>query len=96
MQSVCKAGTIGIIGVYPQTARSFPIGQAMNRNLTINMGNCNHRKYIPRLVDLVRSGTVDPVTVLTQVAPMSDVISAYKQFDQRAPGWTKVELMPAA
>ncbi len=96
VQAVCKAGTIGIIGVYPQTARTFPIGQAMMRNLTINMGNCNHRKYIPHLVDLVRGGTVDPATVLTQLYPMTDVISAYKQFDRRAPGWTKVELRPEA
>jgi threonine dehydrogenase-like Zn-dependent dehydrogenase len=96
VQAVCKAGTIGIIGVYPQAARTFPIGQAMMRNLTINMGNCNHRKYIPHLVDLVRSGTVDPVGILTQHSPLTDVISAYKQFDQRAPGWTKVELRPEA
>lgn len=68
----------------------------MMRNLTINMGNCNHRKYIPHLVDLVRSRTVDPAGVLTQLSPLTDVILAYRQFDQRAPGWTKVELRPAA
>lgn len=96
VQAVCKAGTIGIIGVYPQTARTFPIGQATMRNLTINMGNCNHRKYIPRLVKLVRSGAVDPVGVLTQLYPITDVISAYQQFDKRAVGWTKVELRPEA
>jgi threonine dehydrogenase-like Zn-dependent dehydrogenase len=96
VQAVCKAGTIGIIGVYPQTATTFPIGRAMMRNLTINMGNCNHRKYIPHLLDLVRSGAVDPASILTQVRPMTDVISAYRQFDQRAPGWMKVELKPAA
>jgi threonine dehydrogenase-like Zn-dependent dehydrogenase len=66
----------------------------MMRNLTINMGNCNHRKYIPHLVDLVRGGTVDPLGILTQLHPMTDVISAYKQFDRRASGWTKVELRP--
>jgi threonine dehydrogenase-like Zn-dependent dehydrogenase len=94
VQAVCKAGTIGIIGVYPQTVRTFPIGQAMMRNLTINMGNCNHRKYIPHLVDLVQGGAVDPLGILTQLYPMTDVISAYKQFDRRAPGWMKVELRP--
>ena len=25
----------------------------MNKNLTVRMGNCNHRKYIPDLIDLV-------------------------------------------
>ena len=49
-----------IIGVYPQTARFFPIGMAMNKNLTVKMGNCPHRKYMPMLVDMVRNGTIDP------------------------------------
>lgn len=94
VDALCKAGTLAIIGVYPQTAHSFPIGTAMNKNLTINMGNCNHRKYIPHLVDLVRSGAVDPLDILTKVEPMTDAISAYKTFDQTKPGWMKVELVP--
>jgi len=39
----------------------------MNKNLTVNMGNCNHRKYIPKLVSMVRNGTIDPQMILTQV-----------------------------
>jgi len=67
----------------------------MNKNLSINMGNCNHRKYVPMLVDLVRGGTVNPSEVLTQVEPMTSAIEAYKAFDLRQPGWIKVELEPA-
>ena len=52
MQSLAKAGTLGVIGVYSSSADYFPIGDAMEKNLTIKMGNCNHRKYIPRLVEL--------------------------------------------
>ena len=96
VEAVAKAGTLAIIGVYPDAARSFPIGKAMNKNLTLQMGNCNHRKYVPMLVDLVRSGVVDPTNVLTQIAPLSSAIEAYKAFDQRQPGWIKVELQPAA
>jgi len=44
VEAVAKAGTISIIGVYPPQMESFPIGAAMNKNLTIKMGNCNHRK----------------------------------------------------
>ena len=94
VETLAKAGTLGIIGVYPQTDRFFPIGAAMNKNLTINMGNCNHRTYIPKLLDMVDGGTVDPTQVLSHVEPMSDVIEAYKQFDLRRPGWIKVELKP--
>lgn len=96
VQALAKAGTLSIIGVYPPNHRFFPIGMAMNKNLTINMGNCNHRKYIPMLVDLVRSGTVDPTQILTQREPLTSVIDAYKAFDQRQPGWIKVELIPSA
>ena len=96
VQSLAKAGTLSIIGVYPETDRFFPIGQAMQRNLTIRMGNCNHLKYVPRLVDLVERGSIEPTRVTSQVEPMSDVIEAYRQFDLRRPGWIKVQLDPAA
>ncbi len=82
--------------MYPPAAETFPIGIAMNKNLTIRMGNCNHHAYIPKLVEMVRTGLIDPVTVLTKVEPMSDVISAYAAFDTRQPGWIKTELKPAA
>ncbi|MBE9193169.1 glutathione-dependent formaldehyde dehydrogenase [Gloeocapsopsis crepidinum LEGE 06123] len=94
VQGLAKAGTLSIIGVYPPTHKFFPIGMAMNKNLTINMGNCNHRKYIPILIDMVRNGTVDPTKVLTQVGALMSAIDAYKAFDQRQPGWVKVELVP--
>jgi threonine dehydrogenase-like Zn-dependent dehydrogenase len=39
---------------------SFPTGAAMNKNLTVKMGNCNDRRYVPHLLDLVRTGARDP------------------------------------
>ncbi|HZT18043.1 MAG TPA: glutathione-dependent formaldehyde dehydrogenase, partial [Dongiaceae bacterium] len=90
--ALAKAGTLSVIGVYPQTAKTFPIGEAMNRNIAVNMGNCNHRKYLCALVDIVRSGAVDPATVLTRTAPMTDALEAYRSFDRRSPGWLKVKL----
>jgi threonine dehydrogenase-like Zn-dependent dehydrogenase len=82
--------------VYPPKARNFPIGLAMNKNLTLQMGNCNHRKYIPLLIEKVRLGVVDPLEVLTQTEPLISAIDAYKAFDQRLSGWMKVELLPGA
>ncbi len=96
VEAVAKAGSIGIIGVYPPTAQTFPIGQAMNKNVTIKMGNTNHRRYLPRLVDMVASGVVSPSRILSQREPMTDVIAAYEASDTRQPGWGKVELVPAA
>ncbi|BAY56204.1 alcohol dehydrogenase GroES domain-containing protein [Leptolyngbya boryana NIES-2135] len=96
VQALAKAGTLSIIGVYPLTHKFFPIGMAMNKNLTIKMGNCNHRKYIPQLIDMVQSGMVTPTQILSQIEPMTSVLDAYKSFDQRKPGWVKVELVPGA
>jgi threonine dehydrogenase-like Zn-dependent dehydrogenase len=92
VESVAKAGSIGIIGVYPPTVRSWPIGAAMNKNLTVKMGNCPHRAIIPQLVELVASGVSDPAQLLTQIAPVDDVLKAYRTFDAHEPGWVKVAL----
>lgn len=92
VQGIAKAGTLSIIGVYPEAAKTFPVGLAMNKNLTIQSGNCNHRKYIPILIDIVKSGVVDPSKFLTNREGFASVIDAYKAFDERQPGWIKVEL----
>jgi threonine dehydrogenase-like Zn-dependent dehydrogenase len=95
VDALAKAGTLAIIGVYPLQMRTFPIGQAMNKNLTLNMGNCPHRKYIPHLLELVRTGAVEPTEILSHVQPLASAIEAYRSFDARKPGWMKVELEPA-
>lgn len=96
VQALAKAGTLSIIGVYPPNDNAFPIGLAMNKNLTVRMGNCNHRKYIPMLIELVQSGRIDPARILTKREPLTSVLEAYKAFDTRQPGWMKVELAPVA
>lgn len=96
VESVAKAGTISIIGVYPPTHNEFPIGAAMNKNLTINMGNCNHRKYMPYLMQLVQSGVIPTENILTQEAELVSAIDAYQDFDLRKSGWMKVALRPSA
>lgn len=45
VDAIARAGTVGLIGVYPLTASSFPIGQAMNKNLVLKMGNAEHRRW---------------------------------------------------
>jgi threonine dehydrogenase-like Zn-dependent dehydrogenase len=96
VRCVAKAGTIGIIGVYPPTVQAFPIGEAMNKNLAILAGNCNHRRYIPELIGLVASGAVEPDQVLTKRGELVSAVEAYEAFDRRESGWTKVELQPAS
>jgi threonine dehydrogenase-like Zn-dependent dehydrogenase len=93
IEVLAKAGTLSIIGVYTPNDNFFPIGAAMNKNLTVRMGNCNHRRYIPHLLELVRAGDIDPVGIISQQEELKSVIDAYKAFDTRQPGWLKVELL---
>jgi threonine dehydrogenase-like Zn-dependent dehydrogenase len=90
--ALAKAGTLGVIGVYPPNDRFFPMGAAMNKNLIVKMGNCNHRAVLPKLVEKVQNGSFDPLSVLTNREPMMNVLDAYKAFDARQPGWLKVKL----
>lgn len=93
VKAVAKAGTISLIGVYGKVD-SYPIGDAFEKNLTLMMGNCNHRRYLPHLIELVRTGAMVPSKILTQREPMTSAIEAYKAFDKRQPGWIKVKLEP--
>ncbi|MFP3466981.1 alcohol dehydrogenase catalytic domain-containing protein [Leifsonia sp. SIMBA_070] len=96
VESVAKAGRIGIIGVYSPQLTQYPIGAAMNKNLTVRMGNCNHRAVTPPLIDLVTTGLFDPTGFITQEVGAVDALEAYSSFDRREEGWLKTILDPAA
>ncbi len=88
--AVAKGGVVSIIGVYTELLETFPIGQAMEKNLTITMGNCNHKKYIPELLRWVQKGEIDLVPFISHILPFDQVVHAYKEFDKRSTGWIKV------
>lgn len=96
MESVRKSGVVSIIGVYPATAKFFPVGMMVEKALTVRGANCSHRKYIPKLLQIVEQQKFAPSQILTKIGPMMDVIEAYKHFDKREPGWLKVELIPGS
>lgn len=95
VNSLAKAGTLAVIGDYPRTMQDFPLGLAMNRNITVIAGHCPQRRYIPRLIELISRGEVDPSQILTEHEPLSSAVEAYKAFDERTPGWIKVKLESA-
>ncbi|MEE1927415.1 zinc-dependent alcohol dehydrogenase [Streptomyces sp. TRM 70351] len=92
VEMAAKAGTVGVIGVYPPHAEHFPLGAAFQKNLTLRLGNCNHRRYVPDLVSRVAAGTLDPTPLITRWAATEDAVEAYRTFDRRESGWTKVAL----
>jgi threonine dehydrogenase-like Zn-dependent dehydrogenase len=95
IEAVAKAGTVSVIGVYTAPVQGFPIEQVMNKNLTLKSGNCNHRRYMPEMIELVRSGVIHPEEFLTQAQPITSAVDAYQAFDRHQTGWVKVKLDPA-
>jgi threonine dehydrogenase-like Zn-dependent dehydrogenase len=94
IEMVAKAGTISVVGLYPTGWKGFDFGKAFGKNLTIRMGDCPHRRYLPYLVRLVAQGAFKPSAILSQRSPFADAVEAYKAFDKHAEGWLKVELVP--
>ncbi|WP_433714094.1 alcohol dehydrogenase catalytic domain-containing protein [Nocardia sp. CA-084685] len=88
-QAVAKAGSLGIIGVYPPGFDRYPLGETLNRNLTVQAGNCNHHRYVPGLLNRVARGDIDPTRFITQHAEPLSMIDAYETFDRREGGWVK-------
>lgn len=92
VDAVAKYGRLSIMGVYSPREFVYPIGQAMNKNLTVRMGNCDHHRVTPQLIDMVAAGQFDPTRFVTQREPLASVIDAYRTFDLREDGWLKVEI----
>ncbi|MEW6582279.1 MAG: alcohol dehydrogenase catalytic domain-containing protein [Actinomycetota bacterium] len=66
------------------------------RNITITGGLVPGGKYIPRLLDLVRAGRLDPAPLLTHRLPMADAADGYRMMAERRPGVIKVCIAPGA
>jgi threonine dehydrogenase-like Zn-dependent dehydrogenase len=96
IECVAKAGSVSVIGVYSGSVQGFPIDKVLEKNLTVKAGNCNHRRYLPEMIELVRSGTIQPEQFLTQKEPLQSAMDAYRSFATHERGWIKVKLEPAA
>lgn len=91
-----KGGTLSIPGVYGGVSDKFPLGAIMNKSLTIKTGQTHVHRYIPELVDHIRSGRIDPSFVVTHRLPLSEAPHAYQIFREKEDGCIKVVLDPAA
>jgi threonine dehydrogenase-like Zn-dependent dehydrogenase len=92
--SVRKAGHVSIVGVYGPPWNAFPIGAAMNKGLTLRMNQCNVRRYMPHLLELIREGRVDAKAIITHRLPLEDVDEAYDMFARKRHGCIKPVLLP--
>lgn len=91
-----KGGHVSIVGVYGPPFNLVPIGTAMNKNLTLRMGQCNVKRYMPRLLEHIRAGRVDTKAMITHRFPLERAPDAYRIFEQKLDGCIKTVLLPEA
>ena len=94
IHAVRKDGTVSIVGGYGPPANLVPIGVAMNKGLTLRMGQASVKRYMPHLLEHVRGGRLDPRGLITHRLPLEHAPRAYDLFDRKEDGCVKCVLMP--
>lgn len=89
-----KGGTVSIPGVYTGASDGIPMGAAMNKGLTMKMGQTHMQRYLVPLLEKIEEGAIDPSFVITDRISLEDAPGAYETFNQRENGCIKVVLTP--
>ncbi len=87
-------GTVSIVGVYGGYVDKLPMGSAINRGLTFRMAQTPVQHYLPKLLDLIEQGDIDPTVVITHRAALEQGPELYKTFRAKDDGCIKVVLRP--
>lgn len=78
---VRPGGVIGFVGVPHEV--ELPAETIFGRNLTVAGGIAPAREYLPRLLDLVLDGEIEPGRVFDLELPLAEVGEAYRAMDER-------------
>jgi threonine dehydrogenase-like Zn-dependent dehydrogenase len=93
--SACrKGGTVSIPGVYGGWLEKFPLGAAFAKGLTLKMGQTHMHKYMPRLLDLIERGLIDPSFVITHRVALDEAPDMYRTFREKQDDCIKVVMTP--
>lgn len=105
-QVINPTGKLGIIGVFlPEDpgavnaqaktgVYALPVGAFWEKGITIGTGQTPVKKYNLFLRDLIIAGRARPSFIVSHRLPLGDAPEAYRKFDQRTDGYTKVILKP--
>ena len=106
--SVKATGGIGVVGVFvpeddgaedklaKQGQIAFDMGSFWFKGHRMATGQANVKAYNRKLRDLIEAGKAKPSFLISHELPLAEAPDAYKHFDERDDGWTKVILKPAA
>ncbi|HEX8820404.1 MAG TPA: zinc-dependent alcohol dehydrogenase [Archangium sp.] len=92
IQACRKGGVVSILGVYGGVLDKFPMGAAMNKGLTLRMGQMHAQRYLDRLIGHVERGEVDPSFVVSHRMALDDAPRAYDMFKKKTDQCLRVVL----
>ena len=92
---VCRpAGVISIPGVYGGLVDKIPMGQLMNKGLTIRAGQTHVNRWTDDLLHRIEEGQIDPSFVITHTVSLDEGPEMYKVFRDKQDSCIKVVLKP--
>lgn len=94
INSVRKGGVVSIVGVYGPTDNLVPIGNVLNKGLTIRANQASVKRHLPRLIDHVMNGILKPSELITHRIPLEEVADGYRIFSAKLDNCIKPVLIP--
>jgi threonine dehydrogenase-like Zn-dependent dehydrogenase len=94
INSVKKGGIVSIVGVYGPIDALVPIGNVVNKGLTIRGNQASVKRLLPRLIKHVQDGVIDGRPLITHKIPLEEVSDAYRMFSAKLDGMIKPVLVP--
>jgi threonine dehydrogenase-like Zn-dependent dehydrogenase len=91
-----KGGTISVPGVYGGFIDKMPMGQYMNKAITMKTGQTHMMRYMKPLLDRIERGEIDPSFVVSHRVPIDKAPEMYKIFRDKQDHCNKVVLDPWA
>ncbi len=94
INSVKKGGIVSIVGVYGPIDALVPIGNVVNKGITIRANQASVKRVLPRLIEHVKNGILNPKEIITHRIPLEEVGEAYHIFSSKLDNCIKTVLIP--
>ena len=94
INSVKKGGVVSIVGVYGPTDNLVPIGNVLNKGLTIRANQASVKRLLPRLIEHIQNGVFKPSELITHRFELDDISDAYRIFSDKMDNCIKPVLIP--
>ena len=94
MDSVRRAGTVSVVGVYGSPYNNFPLYKWFDKGLTLRGGQAWVHRYIDHLISLVQEGKVKLDDIITHTVPLAEASRMYDIFNKKEDNCLKVVLKP--